>query len=166
MINKKIYKNLNLIVCVGENNIIGDKNPTGNGLLWHIKEELLYFKSLTVNNILIFGKNTAKYVPINLMKKDREVFVLDDGINVENLLTDLSSKNKPIFICGGYSVYKYFLDNYIIENIYLSKIKNHVKVEKAEHPLYLPNIEDYGYEEISSKEFENFTAFIYKYSKF
>ena len=26
---------LKMIVCVGENNLIGDKVPTGNGLLWH-----------------------------------------------------------------------------------------------------------------------------------
>ena len=28
---------INMIVCVAENNLIGDKNPTGNGLLWHSK---------------------------------------------------------------------------------------------------------------------------------
>ena len=26
---------LNLIVCVGKDNLIGDKVPVGNGLLWH-----------------------------------------------------------------------------------------------------------------------------------
>ena len=35
---------INMIVCVAENNLIGDKNPTGNGLLWHSKEELAYYK--------------------------------------------------------------------------------------------------------------------------
>ena len=37
---------INMIVCVAENNLIGDKNPTGNGLLWHSKEELAYYKEL------------------------------------------------------------------------------------------------------------------------
>ena len=33
--NKKIplNENLKLIVCVGENNLIGDKYPSGNGML-------------------------------------------------------------------------------------------------------------------------------------
>ena len=61
---------LKMIVCVGENNLIGDKVPTGNGLLWHSMEELQYYKSKTIGNVVLFGENTAKYVPINLMKKN------------------------------------------------------------------------------------------------
>ena len=64
---------INMIVCVAENNLIGDKNPTGNGLLWHSKEELAYYKERTIGNVVIFGKNTAKYVPLELMKKNRDV---------------------------------------------------------------------------------------------
>lgn len=43
---KKYYKNLKLIVCVGKDNLIGDRTPdeNSNGMLWHIKEELIYFK--------------------------------------------------------------------------------------------------------------------------
>ena len=63
---------LNMIVCVAENNLIGDKVPEGNGLLWHSLEELNYYKSKTVGNVVLFGENTAKYVPINLMKKNIE----------------------------------------------------------------------------------------------
>ena len=36
---------LNMIVCVGKDNLIGDKVPEGNGLLWHSMEELNYYKS-------------------------------------------------------------------------------------------------------------------------
>ena len=43
---KRYYKNLKLIVCVGKDNLIGDRTPdeNSNGMLWHIKEELIYFK--------------------------------------------------------------------------------------------------------------------------
>ena len=71
MSEKKYYKNLKMIVCVGENNLLGDKNPSGNGMLWHIKEELQYFKSLTVGNTVLFGASTASVVPIKFMKKNR-----------------------------------------------------------------------------------------------
>ena len=50
---------LNIIVCVAENNLIGDKVPEGNGLLWHSLEELNYYKSKTVGNVVLFGENTA-----------------------------------------------------------------------------------------------------------
>ncbi len=160
--SKKYYKNLKMIVCVGEKNLIGDSNPEGNGLLWHIKEELLYFKSLTVGNTVLFGANTAKFVPIEFMKKNREVIVLNEGIDIFKLIEELSAENKTIFVCGGYSIYRYFLENFIFDEIYLSKIKGSVRVAPSKNPLFLPKIEDFGYKIFSKKDFEEFTAYAYK----
>lgn len=44
-----------MIVCISEDNLIGDANPDGNGLLWHIKEELI-FKSITLGHTLLLVK--------------------------------------------------------------------------------------------------------------
>ena len=161
---KKYYKNLKLIVCVEKNNLIGDRTPdeNSNGMLWHIKEELIYFKSKTVGNTVLFGGTTAKYVPIELMKKNREVIVLHRNMNVPKLIEDLTLQNKTIFVAGGYSIYKYFLDNFEIDEIFLSKIKDSVEVKKAVEPLYFPNIEDYGYKIVGKKDYEEFIAYVYK----
>ena len=161
---KKYYKNLKMIVCVGKDNLIGDKTPDekSNGMLWHIKEELMYFKSKTVGNTVLFGGTTAKYVPIELMKKNREVITLHRNMDIPKLIEDLTLQNKTIFVAGGYSIYKYFLDNFEIDEIFFSKIKDSVEVKKAVEPLYLPNIEDYGYKMIDKKDYEEFTAYIYK----
>ena len=161
---KKYYKNLKLIVCVGKDNLIGDRTPDedSNGMLWHIKEELIYFKSKTVRNTVLFGGTTAKYVPVGLMKKNREVIVLHRNMNVPKLIEDLTLENKTIFIAGGYSIYKYFLDNFEIDEIFLSKIKDSVEVKKAVEPLYFPNIEDYGYKIVDKKDYEEFVAYVYK----
>ena len=161
---KKYYKNLKLIVCVGKDNLIGDRTPdeNSNGMLWHIKEELIYFKSKTIGNTVLFGGTTAKYVPVELMKKNREVIVLHRNMNIANLIEDLTLQNKIIFIAGGYSIYKYFLDNFEIDEIFLSKIKDSVEVKKAVEPLYFPNIEDYGYKIVDKKDYEEFTAYVYK----
>lgn len=93
---------LNMIVCVGENNLIGDRVPEGNGLLWHSMEELNYYKSKTIGNVVLFGENTAKYVPINLMKKNREVIVLTLDSKLEDIMEQYKNSGKDIFICGGY----------------------------------------------------------------
>ena len=161
---KKYYKNLKLIVCVGKDNLIGDRTPykNSNGMLWHIKEELIYFKNKTIGNTVLFGGTTAKYVPIELMKKNREVIVLHRNMNVPKLIEDLTLQNKTIFIAGGYSIYKYFLDNFEIDEIFLSKIKDSVEVKKAVEPLYFPNIEDYGYKIVGKKDYEEFIAYVYK----
>ena len=160
---KKYYKNLKLIVCVGKDNLIGDRTPdeNSNGMLWH-KEELIYFKNKTIGNTVLFGGTTAKYVPIELMKKNREVIVLHRNMNVPKLIEDLTLQNKTIFIAGGYSIYKYFLDNFEIDEIFLSKIKDSVEVKKAVEPLYFPNIEDYGYKIVDKKDYEEFIAYVYK----
>ena len=155
---KKYYKNLKMIVCVGKDNLIGDRTPdeNSNGMLWHIKEELIYFKSKTIGNTVLFGGTTAKYVPIELMKKNREIIVLHRNMNVPKLIEDLTLEDKTIFIAGGYSIYKYFLDNFEIDEIFFSKIKDSVEVKGAVEPLYLPNIEDYGYKMVSEKDYEEF----------
>ena len=161
---KKYYKNLKLIVCVEKNNLIGDRTPdeNSNGMLWHIKEELIYFKSKTIGNTVLFGGTTAKYVPVELMKKNREVTVLHRNMDIPKLIEDLTLQNKTIFIAGGYSIYKYFLDNFEIDEIFLSKIKDSVEVKKAVEPLYFPNIEDYGYKIVDKKDYKEFVAYVYK----
>lgn len=153
---------LNMIVCVAENNLIGDKVPEGNGLLWHSLEELNYYKSKTVGNVVLFGENTAKYVPINLMKKNREVIVLTLDSKLEDIMEQYKNSGKDIFICGGYTIYKYYLDNYEIDEIYISKLKPHVEVAHASNPLYFPDVEKYGYKLVSEIDYNDFTATIYK----
>ena len=153
---------LNMIVCVGENNLIGDRVPEGNGLLWHSMEELNYYKSKTIGNVVLFGENTAKYVPINLMKKNREVIVLTLDSKLEDIMEQYKNSGKDIFICGGYTIYKYYLDNYEIDEIYISKLKPHVEVAHASNPLYFPDVEKYGYRLVSEIDYNDFTATIYK----
>ncbi len=153
---------LNMIVCVAENNLIGDKVPEGNGLLWHSLEELNYYKSKTVGNVVLFGENTAKYVPLNLMKKNREVIVLTLDSKLEDIMEQYKNSGKDIFICGGYTIYKYYLDNYEIDEIYISKLKPHVEVAHASNPLYFPDVEKYGYKLVSEIDYNDFTATMYK----
>lgn len=153
---------LNLIVCVGKDNLIGDKVPVGNGLLWHSMEELQYYKSKTVGNVVLFGENTAKYVPLNLMKKNREVVVLTLDTKLEDIMKKYESCGKDIFVCGGYTIYKYYLDNYELDEIYISKLKPHVEVAEAQNPLYFPDVEKYGYKLVSETEYNDFTACVYK----
>ena len=153
---------VNLIVCLGPNNLLGDKNPTGNGLLWHSKEELQFFKEKTLGNVLLFGKNTAKVVPIELMKKNRDVEIISSKDNIENIKKKYEGTGKNIFICGGASVYEYYLKNYPLDKLYISRIKDHIKIEKANEPLYLSDVEKLGYKVTSKVEYSDFTSYVYE----
>lgn len=151
----------NMIVCVDENNLIGDKNPTGNGLLWYSKEELQYYKSLTVGNVVVFGENTGKVVPIEILKKTRDVHILKMGDKIEDILSMYSNTDKKIFICGGATIYRYFLENYQLDKIYISRLKNHIEVKEAVMPLYFPNVDKFGYKKYSEIEYNDFVAEVY-----
>lgn len=151
---------LKMIVCVGENNLIGDKDPTGNGLLWYSKEELLYYKSLTTGQVTLFGKNTAKCVPVEFMRKTREVIVLDMDSKIEDILKDYPDKD--VFICGGSTIYRYYLEKYPISQVYVSRLKPHVEVAEAKTPLYFLNLEELGYEIVKETEYKDFTALVYE----
>ena len=115
-----------------------------------------------MGNTVLFGGTTAKYVPVKLMRKNREVIVLHRTIDVPKLIEDLTQENKTIFVAGGYSIYKYFLDNFEIDEIFLSTIKDSVEVKEAVEPLYLPNVEDYGYKVVEKKEYDEFIAYVYR----
>lgn len=117
-----------MIVCVAKDNLIGSQDPDGNGLLWHSKEELGYFKKITMGNTLIFGQKTASCVPLHLMKKDRSIIVLDYGMDIDKILEE--NKENTLFVCGGYSIYMHFLQNYSFDEIYISRLKDHVKVKE------------------------------------
>lgn len=153
---------INMIVCVAENNLIGDRNPEGNGLLWHSKEELGYYKERTIGNVVVFGKNTAKCVPLELMKKNREVVVVSSKDNFDEIVKRYEDSGKDIFICGGATVYRAYLEKYEMDNIYLSKLKPHVEVKIPSEPLYFPNLEEYGYKVVEEKEYNDFVAYTYK----
>ena len=153
---------VNLIVCVAKDNLIGDKNPEGNGLLWHSKEELLFYKEKTVGNVVLFGTNTAKYVPIKLMEKTRDVVVMSSKDKIEDVIKKYENTGKELFICGGATIYKYYLENYPLDKLYISKLKENVEVKEAKNPLYLPNVEEYGYKVIDQKEYNDFISYIYE----
>lgn len=154
------WSRLKMIVCVAENNLIGDKVPQGNGLLWHSREELQYYKSITIGQVTLFGENTAKFVPIELMKKNREVIVLTIKSDIEEILRQ--HPKQDVFLCGGATIYKYYLEKYPISQIYVSKLKEHVKVAEAKNPLYFPVIENLGYQKVKETEYDDFIAYIYE----
>lgn len=153
MKNKTILK---LIVCLGPANIIGDKNPVGNGMLWYSKEELKYYKDMTVGNVTLFGKKTANVVPVELMKKNREVIILQRDTNINEILKKYEGTGKVVYICGGLAIYEYFLKNFHIDELLISKLKSHIKIETARDPLYFPDVKKYNYSLKEILEYDDF----------
>lgn len=106
--------NITIIAAIGKNRELGKDND----LIWHLKEDMKFFKEKTMGHKIVMGFNTFNSLPMMLV--DREHIVLshrnikNDKIrlfdNVEALDEYLSSINEEVFIIGGASMYKLFLD--------------------------------------------------------
>ncbi len=132
---------ITLIASVDINGGIGN----GNELLYDIPSDKRYFRKTTTktkdkdkNNVVVMGYNTWKSIPakfrplnnrINVVctRKHTEEFVESDVIACDNLnnlyscLSHLQDKIESIFIIGGTSLYKYFInkaDTVLLCNIY------------------------------------------------
>ncbi len=106
---------ISIIVAVASNNAIGMNNE----LLWHIPDDMKRFKKLTLGHCLIMGKNTWYSLPrrplpgrTNIVLTDVPCECLDDCITAYSLedALDKCEEGKEVFIIGGGSVYRQFLD--------------------------------------------------------
>lgn len=128
------------IVAVDENFGIGYQNS----LLASIPEDLKHFKELTINNIIIMGRNTWESLPKKPLPDrcniiiSRELEVEDPLVwvmhidEIKNLLTYAKDN---FFIIGGAQLYKELLP--YCEKVYLTKIyKAYSNVD-----AYFPNLD-------------------------
>jgi dihydrofolate reductase len=115
--------NFELLVAMSENGVIGDKNK----IPWHISEDLIRFKNMTNNSIVIMGRKTFESLPngplqnrLNIVlsrnqydyesnKHNNElIFVTMD--NIFDVLENYKKEYEKIFIIGGSNIYKLFIN--------------------------------------------------------
>lgn len=111
LISDKIVKNLTLIAAAGENNGIGKDNQ----LIWHLKDDLAHFKSLTSNHAMIMGRKTfesfAKPLPnrTHIVITGQPNYQVPEGVivvhNFADALDAIKNDSQP-FVIGGGEIYK------------------------------------------------------------
>ena len=128
-------KNISIIACVGKNLELGKNND----LIWHLPNDLKYFKKVTDGKTVIMGRKTFLSLPkilpnrrnIVLQKKDEDII---DGVDIFNdvpSILDNVKKEDEVFIIGGASIYKQFLE--YADKLYLTEVN-----EEAEADVYFP----------------------------
>ena len=150
---------INIIAAIGKNLELGKDNK----LIWHIPEDLKYFKEVTTNKTVVMGRKT--YESIGRPLPNRKNIVLTkqnkriDNVTIIHDYKDLLDKQEDIFIIGGETVYKLFLP--LAENIYLTEIE-----ESSDADSYFPyfNKKEYKKEIIKISEFNNikYSFVVYK----
>jgi dihydrofolate reductase len=107
--------NLTLIVAVSENDVIGKDND----LIWHLKNDLKRFKSLTSGHCIIMGRKTFESFPKPLPNRTHIVitrqknYTAQEGVVVVNSLEAAIKKAEQDtnpFIIGGGEIYKQALN--------------------------------------------------------
>jgi dihydrofolate reductase/thymidylate synthase len=108
---------------------------TDNIIPWHFSEDLKFFRELTENNVVIMGRKT--YESIGKPLPNRINIVITRGVQplhpdviafndmwrcVDYCLTQ--HKDKKLFVIGGEQIYKWFLENNLVETEYVTQISN------------------------------------------
>ena len=136
---------MNIIVAVDEKWGIGKNND----LLFHIPEDMKFFRSMTVGKNVVCGKNTLLSFPGGNPLPDRKHFVLTHGtleeteqlVAVESVdkLLDLISDipEDDVLIIGGESVYRQLLP--FCKKAYVTKIFE----TDAEATVFFPNLDEH-----------------------
>lgn len=117
---------ISIIAAVSENGIIGNNNS----LIWHLKEDMKYFKEKTTGHHIIMGRKTFESISGGKPLPNRTSIVITrdknyerDGIIVCHSLEKAIEKcvdEKEVFIIGGGQIYKEAIN--ICNNLYITKI--------------------------------------------
>ena len=93
---------VSMIAAVGRNRELG----LGNGLLWHIPEDLKRFKALTLGHPVIMGRKTFESIGKPLPGRTNLV-VSRSSLSLEDALAQAKKLDKEeIFIIGGAQIYE------------------------------------------------------------
>ena len=137
---------MNIIVAVDECWGIGKNND----LLFHIPEDMKFFRSMTVGKNVICGKNTLLSFPGGKPLPDRKHFVLTHGslpesdqlvvaASLDDLLADIAElPEDDVIVIGGESVYRQLLP--YCKKAYVTKIFK----SDPEATVFFPNLDEHS----------------------
>jgi dihydrofolate reductase len=141
---------LSIIVAVAENYAIGKNNK----LLWHISEDMKWFKRLTDGHTVIMGKNTYYSLPFRPLKNRINIVITDipgetiDGCVMAYSIDDAIAKSDPLkenFVIGGASIYRQFFP--LSDRLYITHIN-----KSFEADTFFPEIKPEEWEAIVQEQ--------------
>ena len=117
---------ISIIVAASENNAIGKSNA----MLWHLPEDLKFFKNTTWGMPIIMGRKTFEAVGKPLPGRTNIIVTSNKDWSAENTITTTNiddaikvandTNSKEIFITGGGEIYRQTLP--IADKVYLTRV--------------------------------------------
>jgi len=125
---------------------------------WHHPDDLKFFREKTINNIVIMGRLTHESLGRNLNNRINciisKTMTYKIGVEIFKNPWDCvkwcinNHKNKIFYIIGGGEIYKWFLDNNLVDEEYITMIEGDYKCDNF-YPNYINKI---------SKRIKTFTS--------
>ena len=122
---------VSLVVAAAENNAIGKDNQ----LLWHLPNDLRFFKNITWGMVVVMGRKTFEAVNkplpgrINIVITRQPDWTAEGtitAIDLEDALKKAAETNcKEIFVIGGGEIYKQSMA--VANTIYITRV--HTELE-------------------------------------
>lgn len=116
---------ISMIVACDDARVIG--NSKTNTMPWHIKEDLNYFKEVTMEHTVVMGKNTFSSIGKKLEGRENIILTSHKGFTAEGCIIchDLDSvmpylHNPEVFIIGGRAIYEQFID--LADRLYITEV--------------------------------------------
>ncbi len=131
---------ISMIACVGKNLELGKNND----LIWHLPNDLKFFKQITLGKTVVMGRKTFESLPKKLPNRRNIVLMLpeeelipdvDIFYSIDSVLEEIKKINDEVFIIGGASIYRQFLP--YADKLYLTE----VPMEEKEATVYFPSFE-------------------------
>ncbi len=139
-----------LIAAIGKNNELGKENQ----LIWHIPEDLAFFKKMTMGKTIVMGRKTFESLP-KMLPGRRYVILSHRGSNFPSEVTyyhsieELLEREKETFVViGGAQIYKLFLE--YATKIYLTEID----AEEKNADAYFPEFDEKKWKRNVLSEFQ------------
>lgn len=121
-----------IIVAMDEKRGIGKDN----GLLWHLPEDMKFFKNTTTDNIVVMGRKNYESIPEKyrpLPNRENVILTRNKDYKAEGCFVFHSfdeilkhyedEEEKTMFIIGGGEIYKLALEKDIVDEMYITKVE-------------------------------------------
>lgn len=144
---------ISLVVAASTNHVIGKNNQ----LLWHLPNDLKFFKNTTWGSVVIMGRKTFESVNkplpgrLNIVITRQSDWQYEGVIVVDSLqaaiLKAQEENFKEIFIVGGGEIYKESMSH--ADRIYMTRV--HTSIEGD---TFFPEIDEAAWQLQSAEHFD------------
>ncbi len=156
---------LSFVVAASTNNAIGKNNQ----LLWHLPNDLAFFKNTTWGMPVLMGRKTFESINSKPLKGRHNLILTHDkdfsadGVKIihtieEGVQDALKNDYRELMILGGATVYKQTMA--LTQKIYLTRV--HAIFEDAD--AFIPEIKKEEWQLVSNEDFYKDEKHAYDYS--